>query len=71
MALTFYSLKLDSQPDRQMLMWSATWPTEIQQLAYDYLGDFTQVKIGTGELTANPNITQEVVVCDRMDKLDL
>jgi len=59
------------RPDRQMLMWSATWPTEIQQLAYDYLGDFTQVKIGTGELTANPNITQEVVVCDRMDKLDL
>lgn len=52
-------------------MWSATWPTEIQQLAWDYLGDFTQVKVGSGELTANPNITQEVIVCDRSDKFRL
>ena len=25
------------RPDRQVLMWSATWPREVQQLANDFL----------------------------------
>merc|ERR1739842_290945 len=25
------------RPDRQVLMWSATWPREVQQLARDFL----------------------------------
>ncbi|RUS72743.1 hypothetical protein EGW08_019493 [Elysia chlorotica] len=59
------------RPDRQMLMWSATWPKEIQQLAHDFLGEFTQVNIGSTELTANPNIKQVVRVCDRRDKFNI
>jgi ATP-dependent RNA helicase DDX5/DBP2 len=31
------------RPDRQTLMWSATWPKEVQSLARDYLKDFIQV----------------------------
>ncbi|GFR75646.1 ATP-dependent RNA helicase dbp2 [Elysia marginata] len=59
------------RPDRQMLMWSATWPREIQQLAHDFLGEFTQVNIGSTELTANPNIKQVVRVCERRDKFNM
>ena len=28
------------RPDRQVLMWSATWPKEVQNLARDYLNEF-------------------------------
>lgn len=31
------------RPDRQTLMWSATWPKEVQGLARDFLKDFYQV----------------------------
>uniref|UniRef100_A0A1I8IM92 RNA helicase n=1 Tax=Macrostomum lignano TaxID=282301 RepID=A0A1I8IM92_9PLAT len=56
------------RPDRQTLMWSATWPKEVQALARDYLKDFIKVTIGSQELSANPNITQHVDVCDEWDK---
>lgn len=59
------------RPDRQMLMWSATWPKEIRKLAHDFLGDFTQINIGSTELRANPNIEQIVEVCEPRDKMQL
>ena len=31
------------RPDRQTLMWSATWPNEVQQLARDFLQNYYQV----------------------------
>lgn len=31
------------RPDRQTLMWSATWPKEVQALARDFLHDYYQV----------------------------
>ena len=27
------------RPDRQMLMWSATWPKEVEELAQDFFGE--------------------------------
>lgn len=27
------------RPDRQLLMWSATWPKAVKRLAEDFLGD--------------------------------
>ena len=42
--------------DRQTLMFSATWPKEIQDLANDFLKDPVQMNIGSHELTTNPNI---------------
>lgn len=33
------------RPDRQILMWSATWPKEVRQLAEDFLGSYIQVCI--------------------------
>lgn len=31
------------RPDRQTLMWSATWPKEVEGLARDFLRDYYQV----------------------------
>lgn len=57
--------------DRQVLMWSATWPKNVQRLAYDILGrDYIQVRIGTAELYANNKISQKVVICGEFDKRD-
>ena len=46
------------RPDRQTLMWSATWPKEVHALANDFLKDFIQVNIGSSELQANKDIKQ-------------
>ena len=56
------------RPDRQTLMWSATWPKEVKQLAEDFLGHYIQINIGSLELSANHNIHQVVQVCDENDK---
>lgn len=58
------------RPDRQTLMWSATWPKEVQQLARDYLHDPIQVNVGSLELAASHNITQLVEVVSEMEKRD-
>lgn len=60
------------RPDRQTLMWSATWPKEVQQLARDFLApDHIQVNIGSLDLQANKNITQRAeVVRDEREKND-
>ncbi|KDQ59212.1 hypothetical protein JAAARDRAFT_656136 [Jaapia argillacea MUCL 33604] len=56
------------RPDRQTLMFSATWPKDVQKLANDFLKDFIQVNIGSMELTANHNIRQIVEVCSDFEK---
>ncbi|CCE61965.1 hypothetical protein TPHA_0B02930 [Tetrapisispora phaffii CBS 4417] len=58
------------RPDRQTLMWSATWPKEVQQLARDYLNDPIQVQIGSLELSASHTITQLVEVVSDFEKRD-
>ncbi|XP_064458511.1 probable ATP-dependent RNA helicase DDX5 [Ornithodoros turicata] len=57
-----------TRPDRQTVMWSATWPEEVRTLALDFLTDFIQVNIGSVELCANHNIRQVVEVCSYMEK---
>ncbi|KAG9291685.1 hypothetical protein G9A89_022104 [Geosiphon pyriformis] len=56
------------RPDRQTLMWSATWPKEVKRLAEDYLHDFIQVNIGSMDLSASHNILQTVEVCSEYEK---
>eukprot|EP01083_Nonionella_stella_P233401 822369_1 len=46
------------RPDKQLLMWSATWPKEIQQIANNYMNNPIRVQIGSTELHANSNIEQ-------------
>lgn len=56
------------RPDRQVLMWSATWPKEVQALAEDFLHDYIQINIGSLNLSANHNIHQIVDVCEENEK---
>merc|ERR1719244_665458 len=56
------------RPDRQTLMWSATWPKEVRKLAEDFLTDYVQLNVGSLNLTANHNILQIVDVCTDRDK---
>ncbi|KOS21181.1 ATP-dependent RNA helicase DBP2 [Escovopsis weberi] len=58
------------RPDRQTLMWSATWPKEVRAMASDFLQDFIQVNIGSMDLSANHRITQIVEVVTEMEKRD-
>lgn len=59
------------RPDRQTVMWSATWPKEVRQIARDFLGhDYTQLTVGSTELCANHNIKQIIKVCEERDKYD-
>uniref|UniRef100_A0A665W8I3 RNA helicase n=1 Tax=Echeneis naucrates TaxID=173247 RepID=A0A665W8I3_ECHNA len=50
------------------LMWSATWPKEVRQLAEDFLKDYVQINVGALELSANHNILQIVDVCMESEK---
>jgi len=56
------------RPDRQTLMWSATWPKEVRMLAEDFLGSYTQINVGSLELCANHNIKQLVNICEVSEK---
>lgn len=56
------------RPDRQVLMWSATWPKEVQALAEDFLNDYIQINIGSLNLAANHNIRQIIEICEESQK---
>ncbi|XP_012347279.1 ATP-dependent RNA helicase dbp2 [Apis florea] len=56
------------RPDRQTLMWSATWPKEVRNLAEEFLTDYIQINIGSLQLAANHNILQIVDVCEEYEK---
>lgn len=56
------------RPDRQVLLWSATWPKEIQGLAYEFLKSPIQVTIGSLDTKANKDIAQHVFVVDQYEK---
>lgn len=56
------------RPDRQVLMWSATWPREVQRLAEDYLNEYYQVTVGSLDLAGNKDVTQNIVVCTDQEK---
>ncbi|XP_055841390.1 uncharacterized protein LOC129908708 isoform X2 [Episyrphus balteatus] len=56
------------RPDRQVLMWSATWPKEVKMLAEEFLDNYIQINIGSLTLSANHNILQIVDVCEEQEK---
>ena len=56
------------QPDRQTLMWSATWPKEVRTLSEDFLKDYVQINVGALQVHANHNILQIIDVCNEEEK---
>jgi ATP-dependent RNA helicase DDX5/DBP2 len=56
---------------RQTLLFSATWPKEIQRLAFDFLLDPVQINVGeVNVLNANKDITQKIIMCTEEHKTD-
>ncbi|GFT88575.1 probable ATP-dependent RNA helicase DDX5, partial [Nephila pilipes] len=58
------------RPDRQTVMFSATWPKAVQRLAEDFLDVYVQVNIGALQLSANHNIMQIVDIVEENEKED-
>lgn len=56
------------RPDRQTLMWSATWPKEVKKLSADFMNDPIHINVGSLNLSANHNILQIVDVCQEHEK---
>jgi len=57
---------------RQTLLFSATWPREIQNLAFDFLKDPIQINVGeVNALNANKDIKQHIMMCSEGDKRDM
>lgn len=58
------------RPDRQTLMWSATWPKEVQALARDICKeDPIHVNVGSLTLTACKSIKQEIYFVEENEKI--
>ncbi|GLD98485.1 hypothetical protein PINS_up007182 [Pythium insidiosum] len=53
-----------THPERQIAMFSATWPQSIQALAHEFLTEPVKVTIGSDDLAASQNVTQIVEVVD-------
>lgn len=53
---------------RRVVMFSATWPTSIQDLASEFLSSAVKVTVGSEDLSANGNIRQIVEVIDPYEK---
>ena len=57
------------RPDRQILMFSATWPKEVRSLASSLLStNLIHINIGKMKYSINKKITQSIVVLDEVNK---
>ncbi|CCW72091.1 unnamed protein product [Phytomonas sp. Hart1] len=54
--------------DRQTVMFSATWPVEIRNLAATFQRDFIRVHVGSEELAANKDVRQHVMLVEPAHK---
>ena len=65
---------MNNVPDatkRQTLLFSATWPKEIQRLAFDFLNEPVQINVGEANvLNANKDITQNIIMISDNEKTD-
>lgn len=59
---------LDIRPDRQTVMTSATWPSNVRRLAQRYMENPIQVCIGTLDLAAVHSVTQVIKIMDEDNK---
>ena len=58
------------RPERQTMMFSATWPREVQSLAESYQKRYIRMHVGSMELTANADVKQIVFVVQDFQKMD-
>ena len=58
---------MPGKANRQTLMFSATFPEEIQKLAADYLNDYLFLSVGVVG-GANTDVSQHIFEVDRLEK---
>jgi ATP-dependent RNA helicase DDX5/DBP2 len=64
-------IQMTNAEKRQTMLFSATWPREIQALAHDFLKNPVQVNVGeVNVLVANKDIQQSIVMTTDSEKLD-
>ena len=51
-----------TREDRQTLLWTATWPTEVRELAKSVTSKPIKIDIGSEDLRTKENIKQEIIV---------
>ena len=57
--------------ERQSMMFTATWPREIQTLALEFMKNPIQIKFGDStQLNANKDVTQKIIIVKESDKTD-
>eukprot|EP00906_Rhabdomonas_costata_P037536 RCo052882 len=64
-------LKDQVRPRRQTLMFSATWPESVQNLAHEYLTRPLKFQVGSVSLAANKGVRQAVYLVRRDDEKPL
>jgi len=58
------------RPDRQTLLYSATWPEEIRKLANDLCKqDPVKCRVGPEELAVTENVTQKIIFVNHYEKM--
>lgn len=62
------NIVLNIRSDRQTVMFSATWPQEVQSLAVDFMYKPVRCTIGSEGLSAAKSVSQIVEVMDPKDK---
>jgi len=53
------------RPDRQVVMFSATWPKQVENMANSFftnIDDVLKVRVGSDQTTANKNVTQHIEI---------
>jgi ATP-dependent RNA helicase DDX5/DBP2 len=70
-ALQIRKIVSQIRPDRQTLMWSATWPKEVQALARDFSKDPIQVNVGSMEMKASHHVQQVIEFAEEHEKQPL
>ena len=53
-----------TRKDRQTLLWTATWPAEVRELAKSITSKAIKIDIGSEDLRTKENITQEIIITD-------
>eukprot|EP00405_Crypthecodinium_cohnii_P009439 CAMPEP_0206438042 /NCGR_PEP_ID=MMETSP0324_2-20121206/11388_1 /ASSEMBLY_ACC=CAM_ASM_000836 /TAXON_ID=2866 /ORGANISM="Crypthecodinium cohnii, Strain Seligo" /LENGTH=652 /DNA_ID=CAMNT_0053905413 /DNA_START=54 /DNA_END=2009 /DNA_ORIENTATION=- len=67
-----FLLETADLPGRQTMLFSATWPDKVRDLASEFLKDPVEIRIGNADvLRANPDINQDIMVLnDQHEKVD-
>jgi len=56
------------RPERQIVMFSATWPAAVKRLATEFLNDPVKITVGSDQLAANKRVAQTVEIVQQHHK---